>query len=131
MEGAFGFDETKFMDAEDTVDYFISELGFEEDDAEDRAAEMGKDPKLDKTSKYRKKPNFTMKGRIVEKKAFTKEDIIKMSEDLVIKKSEDGEISKKDGVGSPILRRNVRSLKNLAEFEGVGISQLIKMLKNE
>src|SRR6056300_901840 len=57
MEDAFGYEETKFMDADETIDYFMKELGFEEDDAEDRAEEMGKDPDLDDSSPYKKKKN--------------------------------------------------------------------------
>ena len=49
MADAFGFEETKYMDANETIDYFVDELDFDERDAEDRASEMGKDPELDET----------------------------------------------------------------------------------
>ena len=135
MADAFGFEETKYMDAEDTIDYFVDELDFDQRDAEDRTAEMGKDPKLDDTSKFKKLKNFVMKGRLTEKeKVFTKEDIQKMAEELILKKSDDKELTKKelnnDSV-SPIIKRNIKALKNMASADGISVPQLIKMLKNE
>jgi hypothetical protein len=44
---AFGYDETKDMDAEEAIDYFVDELGFDEDKAEGRVEELGKTPELD------------------------------------------------------------------------------------
>lgn len=131
MEDAFGFEETKFMDAEDTIDYFVKELGFNEDDAEDRAEEMGKDPDMDDTSRYKNKKNFVMKGRITEKnKMLSKEQIIKMAEDSLVSKSDNYDI-KVNKKTSPILQRNIKALKKLALIDGVSTSELIKMLKNE
>ena len=135
MEDAFGYEETKFMDAEDTIDYFIDELDFDPRDAEERASEMGKDPNLDDSSEYKKDKDFVMKGRLVEKeKTFTKEDIQKMAEEIVIKKSDDNEITKKelnnDNI-SPIIKRNIKALKNMASADGISLPQLVKMLKNE
>jgi hypothetical protein len=135
MADAFGYDETKYMDAEDTIDYFVDELDFDQRDAEDRASEMGKDPELDDTSKFKKHKNFVMKGRLTEKeKVFTKEDVQKMAEELITKKSEDKELTKKelssDSI-SPIIKRNIKALKNMASADGISVPQLIKMLKNE
>ena len=135
MADAFGYDETKFMDADDTINYFVDELDFDESDAEDRASEMGKDPKLDDTSKFKKLKNFVMKGRLTEKeKVFTKEDIQKMAEEIILKKSDDKELTKKELNGdsvSPIIKRNIKALKNMASAEGISVPQLIKILKNE
>ena len=135
MADAFGFEETKYMDAEDTIDYFVDELDFDQRDAEDRAAEMGKDPELDDTSKFKKLKNFVMKGRLTEKeKVFTKEDIQKMAEEIILKKSDDKELTKKELNGdsvSPIIKRNIKALKNMASADGISVPQLIKMLKNE
>ena len=76
-----------------------------------------------------------MKGRLTEKeKVFTKEDIQKMAEELILKKSDDKELTKKelnnDSV-SPIIKRNIKALKNMASADGISVPQLIKMLKNE
>ena len=132
MADAFGFDETKFMNAEDTIDYFVDELDFDERDAEDRASEMGKDSDLDDTSKFKKLKDFVMKGRLVEKeKSFTKEDVQKMAEEILLQKSDDRTITPKDDEVSPIIKRNVKALKNMAETEGISIPQLLKMFKDE
>jgi len=131
MEDAFGFEETKYMDADETIDYFMKELGFDEDDAEDRAEEMGKDPKLDKTSRYKNKKNFVMKGRLTEKnKQLSKEEVLKMAEDSLLSKSDDREL-KMDKNVSPILKRNIKALKKLAVMDGVSTNELIKMLRDE
>lgn len=135
MADAFGYDETKFMDAEDTINYFVDELEFDHDEAEGRAAEMGKDPKLDKKSKFKKDKNFVMKGRLVEKeKVISKGEIQKMAEELIVKKTDDKELTRKelsnDSV-SPIIKRNIKALKNMASTDGISLPQLIKMLKNE
>ena len=133
MEDAFGFEETKYMDAQDTIDYFVDELDFDERDAEDRASEMGKDPELDDTSKFKEDDNFVMKGRLTEKE-FTKEQIMKMAEDSLVLKSDDKDLTKKelsDDSTSPIIKRNIKALKNMASADGISVPQLIKMLKNE
>jgi hypothetical protein len=132
MEDAFGYDETKFMDAKETIDYFVDELDFTERDAEDRAAEMGKDPEMDDTSKFKKLKNFVMRGRLVEKeKTFTKEDVQKMAEEILLQKSDDRTISSKDEEVSPIIKRNIKALKNMADAEGISIPKLLKMFKDE
>ena len=132
MEDAFGYDETKFMDAKETIDYFVDELDFTERDAEDRATEMGKDPEMDDTSRFKKLKNFVMRGRLVEKeKTFTKEDVQKMAEEIILQKSDDRTISSKDEEVSPIIKRNIKALKNMADAEGISIPKLLKMFKDE
>jgi len=132
MADAFGFEETQFMDAKETIEYFVKELDFDKRDAEDRASEMGKEESIDKTSKFKKLKNFVMKGRLVEKE-FTKEQIIKMAEDSLVLKSDDKELSSKDDYNevSPIIKRNIKALKNMADSEGISIPKLIKMFKDE
>jgi len=132
MADAFGFEETQFMDAKETIEYFVKELDFDKRDAEDRASEMGKEESIDKTSKFKKLKNFVMKGRLVEKE-FTKEQIIKMVEDSLVLKSDDKELSSKDDYNevSPIIKRNIKALKNMADSEGISIPKLIKMFKDE
>jgi hypothetical protein len=131
MEDAFGFEETKFMDAEETINYFIKKLGFDEKDAEGRAEEMGKDPDLDDTSQYKDKKNFVMKGRLTEKnKVLRKNQIIKMAEDSLVSKSEDNDLKIEKSI-SPILKRNIKAIKRLAVMDGVSTKELMKMLKDE
>ena len=132
MADAFGFEETQFMNAKQTIDYFVDKLEFDKRDAEDRASEMGKDEEMDKNSKFKKLKNFVMRGRLVEKE-FTKEQIIKMAEDSLVLKSDDKELSSKDDYNevSPIIKRNIKALKNMADSEGISIPKLIKMFKDE
>lgn len=131
MADAFGFDETKFMDAEETIEYFMDKLGFDEDDAEGRAEEMGKDPELDETSPYKNKKNFVMKGRLTEKgKTLSKEEILKMAEDSIVIKADDKDLKTNKEI-SPILSRNIKALKKLALMDGLSTNELIKMLKDE
>ena len=131
MEDAFGYDETKFMDADETINFFMDELGFDEDDAKGRSEEMGKDPKLDDSSEFKGKKNFVMKGRLTEKgKVLSKEDLIKMADDMLVSKSEDKDL-KIDRKLSPILVRNIKALKKLALLDGISTSELVKILKNE
>ena len=132
MADAYGFAETSGKSATETIDYFVDELDFDQRDAEDRASEMGKDPDLDDTSKFKKSKNFVMKGRLVEKeKSFTKEDVQKMAEEILLQKSDDRTISSKDDEVSPIIKRNIKALKNMADAEGISIPKLLKMFKDE
>ena len=47
MSKSLGYEETKDMDAEDTVEYFEKELDMEEDEAEERTEDFGKTKHLD------------------------------------------------------------------------------------
>jgi hypothetical protein len=134
MSGAFGYDETENMDGEETVEYFVKKLGFDKENAKERTEELGKDPegKLDEKSRFKNKKGFVGKLRLKEKKYFTKEEIMKMSEELVFDKSDDNEIRPKDSYEeeiSPVLLRNLTALKNMANAEGISIPKLIDLIK--
>lgn len=130
MSDAFGYEETQFMDAEDTIKYLMKQLGLEPENAEMRADEFGKSEERDEKSEFKNKKGFV--GRpILKEKMFTKEDIIKMSEDLLVNKGSDNDLQDKDFKASEILMRNIKVLKSQAESEGISSSQLIKMLKGE
>ena len=130
MSDAFGYKETQFMDAEDTIKYLMKQLGLEPENAEMRADEFGKSEERDEKSEFKNKKGFV--GRpILKEKMFTKEDIIKMSEDLLVNKGSDNDLQDKDFKASEILMRNIKVLKSQAESEGISSSQLIKMLKGE
>lgn len=134
MSDAFGYQETEKLDGEETLNYFIDELGFEKDEAKERTKEMGKDPegKLDDKSPFKNKKGFIGKLRLKEKKYFTKEEIMKMSEDLVVGKSEDNDIRpKEDKDVSPILIKNINTLKKIAKSEGLSIRELIDLMKKQ
>lgn len=125
MSGAFGWEETEDMGFEETIDYLEKELGVS--NAEERAEEMGKDPKLEK----KKTDGAFTRMRLQEKKVFTKEQIMKMKEDLVMDKDSDMDIQPVDKTMSKIIMRNLKSLKTLAKKEGISTSQLAKFLKDE
>jgi hypothetical protein len=125
MSKAFGYDETKFMNAKETIKYLEKELGLDSEDAEDRAEEMGKKPNMDKKSKFKNDRNFVNRGVIAEK------DVDEVKEDVISKKSNDGEIRKKTKSTSKVILRNIQALKKQAEKEGLSINDLIKMFKSE
>lgn len=121
MSKAFGYDDTKFMDAKETIKFLEKELGLEPDDAEGRALEFGKKPKLDKS----KDEDADQKLYLFEKG----DDVV---EDVLVKKPKtDNDISRKNKTMSKILKKNVEFLKKQAEKEGYTINELIKMLKSE
>jgi len=126
LSKAFGWEETKDMGAKETIDYLEKELGV--DNAEERALEMGKDPDLED----KKKPGSDMRLRLQEKeKMFTKEEILKMKEDIFVNKNVDNDIQPVGKTMSKIILRNLDALKKLAKKEGVSPSQLAKYLKDE
>jgi len=126
LSKAFGWEETKDMGAEETIDYLEKELGV--DNAEERALEMGKDPDLED----KKNPGSDMRLRLQEKeKMFTKEEILKMKEDIFVNKNVDNDIQPVGKTMSKIILRNLDALKKLAKKEGVSPSQLAKYLKDE
>jgi len=126
MSGVFGAEDTEMMGAEETIDYLSNELGV--DNAEERAEEMGKDSKLEK----KKLPNSFIRMRLQEKeKMFTKEDILRMREDMLTSTSSNTELKPIDKTMSKIILRNLKSLRKLADKEGVSMEQLIRLMKNE
>ena len=55
-----------------------------------------------------------------------------ISEDILVKKTKsDNDISNKQKDVSPLLKRNLNSLKNMAEKLGVSKQELIRMIKDE
>ncbi len=124
---AFGYEETKDKDFEDTVKT-LKQMG--SDNAEERALEQGKDPKLDK----KKKKGVFTRQRLSELETIEEQQrkqMIKMVEDILAKKSKDNsDVVGKDTGVSKILNKNLQAIKKLAEREGISINQLIKALKS-
>jgi hypothetical protein len=120
---AFGYEETKDMDYHDTVKT-LEELGVE--NAEERADEFGKMRKA-------KKKNGILKQRLSEKETLEERQhrlMKKMVEDILTKKSKDNsDVIKNTGV-SKILKKNLKTIKNIADKEGISINMLIKALKS-
>ena len=107
MAKAFGYDETKFMNAKETIKYLEKELGLDSEDAEDRAEEMGKKPKMDKKSEFKDLKNFVNRGVIAEK------DVDEVKEEIISKKSNDREITEKSKISSKVISRNVTAEKSM------------------
>lgn len=124
MEDAFGYEETKDKDFKDTVKT-LKDMGTE--NPVERAKQFGK-------IKNVKRKNGKLKQRIVEKEKLSevqKQKMVKMVEDIITKKSKDeSEVVGKDSTLSKILMSNLKSIKKLAEKEGISLSQLMKALKN-
>jgi hypothetical protein len=120
---AFGYEETKDMDYNDTVKT-LEEMGVE--NAEERADEFGKIRKA-------KKKNGILKQKLYEKETLEERQhrlMKKMVEDILTKKSKDSsDVIKNTGV-SKILKKNLKSIKNIADKEGISINMLIKALKS-
>jgi hypothetical protein len=96
---------------------------------------MGFDPKLDDQLKKEKKrgicKNCFTKRRLSE---VEKEKMIKMIDEILLKKKKNSEdVINKDGDDetpvTKILKRNLQSIKRIADKEGININQLIKILK--
>ena len=136
MSDAFGYEETEDLETYDDADEVLEKMGIEDPfERNDRLETMGFDPKLDAQLKREKKrgvcKNCFTKRRLSE---VEKEKMIKMIYEILLKKKKNSEdVINKDGDdGTPvtkILKRNLQSIKRIAEKEGININQLIKILK--
>lgn len=124
---AFGYEETKDMGYDETVKE-LEKMGVE--NAEERANEFGKDPKLEKK---RKKGSF-IRQRLEETDTLEEEQkkqMIKMVEDILTKKNKDkSDVVSKEKPINKIIIKNLNSIKKIADKEGININQLIKILKS-
>lgn len=130
---AFGYEETKDMDGKNTYKYYVKKLDMEPDEAKERTKQQGKDPSGKRTKKapkkIRQKPGFIDRMTLSE---IEKQKMIKMVEDLLMKgKGNDHEITEKEKPISKIVKKNIESLKKIADREGITLNQLVKMLKSE
>jgi hypothetical protein len=120
---AFGYEETKDMDFKNTVKT-LKKMGVE--NAVERANQFGKLPKA-------KKEDGELRQRLSEKDTIQERQhrlMKKMVEDILTKKSkDDSDVIKNTGI-SKILKKNLKSIKNIADKEGISINMLIKALKS-
>jgi len=127
MSNAFGYEETKNMDGKKTYDYLVKKLDVEPDEAKKRTKQFGKDPsgKKSKTKKKGSIDKLTLSE--IERK-----NMLKMVEDMLMgDKRKDNDITNKNNEPNPFLLKNIKTLKAQAKKEGLSVSDLIKMLKNE
>ena len=125
MTKAFGWKDTKDMDAKETLKYFKDELEMDDDSAEKRVDdEFGKSPERDKKSQYKNKKGFVGSPILKE---------LEMDEDLLIPKDTDDQTEKRKirDLINPLLLRNIKSIKKLAKDQGISVKELIQMLKDE
>jgi hypothetical protein len=133
MKDAFAYDDTEFLDFEDTMKTF-KKLGI--DDPEERLNRTKQLGKL-KGQKVRKSKDGkkVLKQRLVEKEKLDeirKQKMVKMVEDILAKKGNDYEIMEKDSDTNglnKIISKNLDSIKKLAKKEGISINKLINILK--
>jgi len=117
MSVAFGYEDTKDLNFKDTLDYFKDELSLDTEDALERVKQQGKKKDLAK----RKAPES-----IKKKKGFI--------DTLIIKELDDDKEGEKDidiKEIHPLLLRNIKSIKRMAEKLNIPVSVLIKALKDE
>jgi hypothetical protein len=119
MSKAFGYEETKDLPPNETIEV-LADMGV--DDPEGRALELGKDPKLNKKKK---------KGADMRILTLEREKMIKVLEDILTKKSKDTDVQSKEINASKLLMKNLKTLKKMAEKEGLSNSDIIKLMKSE
>jgi len=121
--GAFGFEETEGEgeNAKEAIETY-KELGVI--DPIGRAKELGYDPKLEK----KKLPGSFTRKRLKE---VQKEKMEKVLEDILTKKSKDTEVQSKEINASKLLIKNLKTLKKMAEKEGLSNSDIMKLMKSE
>jgi hypothetical protein len=121
---AFGYEETKDKDYKETVKT-LKQMGVE--NPVERTKQFGKLPKV-------KKKKGKLKQRLVEKEKLDevqRNKMVKMVEDIIAKKSKsESDVVGRDKPVNKILLNNLKSIKKLAEKEGISLSQLMNALKN-
>ena len=134
MSGAFGYEETKDLDGEETYEYYKDELEMEPEEAKDRTKQQGKDPsgKKDKKSPYYKDKNFVTRATISE---IQKQKMIKVLEDMLTTKKDTGKSdlsSKEKEQELPLLvKRNLKSLLKNIDKHGISKKEIIKLIQGE
>ena len=123
MSKAFGFEDTKFMDAKETEKYYKKELKLNPDNARIRTISQGKKKGLDKKTplKIKKKRGF------IDREILKELDFYEMSEEILSNKKQ----KDIDNVVGELIKKNVMALKKMAEDNNISSQELIHMLKNE
>ena len=126
---AFGYEETEDLDGKETFKYLKDKMEMEPEEAYNRTKQFGKDPsgKRDKNSKYYGEKNFITKATLSE---VEKQKVRKMIEDIMSKKTDDHELSQKTDA-SPLLKRNIKALRKMADKEGLSLRDLLMLIKSE
>jgi hypothetical protein len=128
---AFGYDETKNMDGKKTFNFLKNKMGLDPIEAAERTKQFGKDytgkRKNKAPKKIRNNPNFIDRMTLSETQ---RSQMIKMVEDILKKKKDKSDdLIKGETNISKFLETNIKSLKKLAEKEGISLNKLISILK--
>ena len=128
MSKSLGYEETKDLDADDTVEYFEKELDMDEDEAEERTEDFGKTKHLgDQGENYQR---LTEKERLRKISEYKAKDVIEV---ILSDKSDDGGItSSEESWDMPssdkLLRKQISNLVKLASANDVSIDELKDMI---
>jgi hypothetical protein len=136
MSDAFAYDETENDKTYKECMGTMEEMGIEEFlERDERCKTFGFDQKLDKQLKQEKKrgecKNCFTKRRLSELEKQKMNNLL--DEILLSKKRKNTDVIKKENeenVVSKIIKRNLDSIRTIAEKEGISIDKLIKYLKN-
>jgi hypothetical protein len=121
MTDVLGYDDTIYLDANETIEYFKKEHDMDEDEAEDRTESMGKTKSLDK--KTDGEENFQ---RLVED-----DDVLNMLEIILNKKDDSSGIHSDMNLEDSMLDRKIKHLKKYARNKGYSMDELINWIKDE
>jgi hypothetical protein len=129
---AFGYEETKFMDGKETYNFFKNKMNLDPFEARERTLQQGKDPmgkrKLKAPKNIRNQKGFVDRLTLMETQ---RQQMIEMIEEIVKNKEQEQKDSKsKEKNISKFLEKNLKSIKKIADKEGITINQLISYLKN-
>jgi hypothetical protein len=118
MSKSLGYKKTlgNDEDLEDAEEYFEKELGMDDSEAEDRLNAMGYDSDLPED-----------KVRLVENPKKYAEDFI---ESLIKGKTNSNDIVSKETEINPIVKKQIKSLKNTMNSHNLSIDDIIKHLRD-
>jgi hypothetical protein len=146
MSDAFGYEETKDLNGPETFKTYIEDFEMDPIEAVKRTKQQGKEPN---PAKHKKKVNNTPKKikdsknyidtlTLVERENLEEErkkQMSKMVEDIILgKKSKNSDVTSKTKKTTPmsqLLKKNLNSIKKIADKEGINIKDLINFLKGE
>ena len=129
MSKAFGYEDTKNLDAKDTIKYFKKKIG-DEQSAIERTTAFGKKETLEKNApkKIKNLKNFIDRLILKEKEL----DESEVREDKIVgKDKKDDDLTKRKLDVSPLLLRNIRLIKKSAKENGLTFKELIELMKDE
>lgn len=133
---AFAYDETEDDKTYDDCMKTMEEMGVEDFlERDERCKKFGFDKNLDKELKGEKKQgeckNCFTKRRLSE---LEKEKMNNLLDEILLsKKKKSDDVIKKDGdttIVTKIIKRNLDSIKAIADKEGISVDKLVKYLKN-